>query len=1263
MEWQGVFPQDHAFVDCGISGLPGDLDVQQLLRDTEEKLKLNACCIEQSLKELQMKLGDSFTGDKASTPADCLQWFSPRNLSLLKPNCSGQQQLLDFLRALQQFLRMEEEGREEVALQLLLDVSSQCGVAFPSPAPLTSLHPPPSSPVHAVREEASLDVQEVWEDIRLLLRRHLLDKLQTAVEGREGASSVPQCLQQLLFLYPEAEVLSRYRSLRAKAVQNLLQSAQSSSPAETGFDRLASGFQAAAPALCHMIGDDLRALSTVAEPPVVLAFVNKALLGTVSRELCILVEKLCENALKDNTTIGKSGRSSAKCKAAVVPQDAPRRGRSFCLTSHQLRCLTLLAATLLDLEERVEELVADLGFLCCAGENPCSMRGILKKTKEDAETTLQECSRSSTDISLQAPEAMALEFDWRAALRELALPMAHCVKVVLENVCAKSLQEEDSARASGSDLVALGNVPPMTCLEREPPKMITKFCGDIMEELDALFPLVLLCREDSLLDVRASFVEAAGKVTSAVLGRLQERGREGPASAPLKNVPVLLASGVYVQQRLCHYEAQLKGSPRMPLSLLPIQKCQELTGALQEHLTGYCVQACTTCILQDPESHHWGDPKPFYEGERCSFSIQMWHYFLTGLRSDLWAVLPSGQAQEVLGQVLSHTLEVLVQRYSQACPSYNRSQQIRTDITAILLCVEQLMWSVCDSPQALVRPDSYTRPWVSSIHSLCNQLLSVLAIVTSPLTALYKTFQRGPWSVTETQSYHASTQWLCHISPALFSGEPVRMLVAGELAVLGQMRLVSGQPCCRYNLLLQALLHSDCLLFQVLLNESHFSADDGAEDPLENHQDGDAFVEAVFSVLSTLNYFPKALALVLEGYFDKRHLWDHLYNLADSGQAEPAVLRCVRATVIEPISSIVGQLVAMVMSWQASEGHSTPLLRQDVPESVLSKVPKEWNYMPRDKRRESGKSCTGLVMQAVSCVFANLPSLVASVPLPVRFLFHVAEKRLSQNSRQLKPMGLLLWGLLSCLCRSLEDGNALESLTGHPLDRGGKEKLALVAECLQGAMGQQKGVPKPTVHKVLQTLEEQRPKWSSTQLQKARKLCSESAFQPAETSVPLERGTAPELTEQKISLMVLEICHKPGGSEYLRRIYHIIQLNEELLACRLSAALAGPSPAAPQAPALTLSLEGIGPHGPRPRFNPLVQFNHIGVKEFDQSAISERNWDWAQLLPSYQGMSQVTLRTLLANRWDLQDGAVLEDEERALVDLLRKVYFNDSPGS
>lgn len=71
---------------------------------------------------------------------------------------------------------------------------------------------------------------------------------------------------------------------------------------------------------------------------------------------------------------------------------------------------------------------------------------------------------------------------------------------------------------------------------------------------------------------------------------------------------------------------------------------------------------------------------PFVQGERCSFSIQMWHYFLTGLRSDLWGSVAPAQARQTLAQVLCETLEVLVQRYSRARPSYKRLSQIRYQI-------------------------------------------------------------------------------------------------------------------------------------------------------------------------------------------------------------------------------------------------------------------------------------------------------------------------------------------------------------------------------------------------------------------------------------------------------------------------------------------------------------------------------------------------------------------------------------------------------
>lgn len=56
--------------------------------------------IEQNLKELQAKVGESCSGERVPSPVECLQWFSQRNLSILKPVAMGHQELLDFLRAM-----------------------------------------------------------------------------------------------------------------------------------------------------------------------------------------------------------------------------------------------------------------------------------------------------------------------------------------------------------------------------------------------------------------------------------------------------------------------------------------------------------------------------------------------------------------------------------------------------------------------------------------------------------------------------------------------------------------------------------------------------------------------------------------------------------------------------------------------------------------------------------------------------------------------------------------------------------------------------------------------------------------------------------------------------------------------------------------------------------------------------------------------------------------------------------------------------------
>lgn len=56
------------------------------------------------------------------------------------------------------------------------------------------------------------------------------------------------------------------------------------------------------------------------------------------------------------------------------------------------------------------------------------------------------------------------------------------------------------------------------------------------------------------------------------------------------------------------------------------------------------------------------------------------------------------------------------------------------------------MWSVCENLEALVHSNPYSAiaiiaggsDWPYQIHSLCEQLLTVLIIVTAPLSLLYR---------------------------------------------------------------------------------------------------------------------------------------------------------------------------------------------------------------------------------------------------------------------------------------------------------------------------------------------------------------------------------------------------------------------------------------------------------------------------------------------------------------------------------------------
>lgn len=168
-----------------------------------------------------------------------------------------------------------------------------------------------------------MDVKSLWDDARLHLRRFLVNRLQSQEETnantlQQQMEFKTQCIQQLLFLYPESEVLTKYQNMQNKLVTDLLQNCILSSCGETNFDKVVHGYQSSVPTLCAMIKEDLYILSGTIDPSSSVKFINETYLDTITEEMTVLLKRLCELQFKENAVhVVKRNKISKKHRGTV----------------------------------------------------------------------------------------------------------------------------------------------------------------------------------------------------------------------------------------------------------------------------------------------------------------------------------------------------------------------------------------------------------------------------------------------------------------------------------------------------------------------------------------------------------------------------------------------------------------------------------------------------------------------------------------------------------------------------------------------------------------------------------------------------------------------------------------------------------------------------------------------------------------------------------------------------------------------------------
>lgn len=259
----------------------------------------------------------------------------------------------------------------------------------------------------------------------------------------------------------------------------------------------------------------------------------------------------------------------------------------------------------------------------------------------------------------------------------------------------------------------------------------------------------------------------------------------------------------------------------------------ELVEAVLSQLVEYQATLMATTILHDPESQKWSDTRAFYEDEKISHCIQMWWYYLQGLRHDIWNSLPPKAGRSVMAAVFDKTLSIIVTRYMMVSPTEQRLRHYKGDIIAILLMASEVLMWICVSLDHFFDFETVPlNPIVRNIHTKCNKLFEALSLVVAPLHILYKIAQESnSGSENALSDNQKRIGWLSHIRPGLIGAtlDPDQLKPEAHLAL--QAKLLTHQPEPIWPAIVTLMLSHDMKLSKlILLNFGAFVPGIGNQD-------------------------------------------------------------------------------------------------------------------------------------------------------------------------------------------------------------------------------------------------------------------------------------------------------------------------------------------------------------------------------------------------------------------------------------------------
>ncbi|XP_030762018.1 uncharacterized protein LOC115886854 [Sitophilus oryzae] len=320
------------------------------------------------------------------------------------------------------------------------------------------------------------------------------------------------------------------------------------------------------------------------------------------------------------------------------------------------------------------------------------------------------------------------------------------------------------------------------------------------------------------------FISAVSKSADQLLEHLHVLTQEALDHADLTVLTGTIGAAALLKNCLWFYIQLLKDT-KTSTELLQTgyKKYNEMCEALAERLLDLHCRLLSLYILQDSDCLDWENTKAFFESERGSYIIQMWWLYMQGTREDLWTTVPPKMAQRVFSGMLNESLTILTVRYTQSSPSEARSELLLVDISNLLLCVAQLLPSICDSAEEFIGlPGSNKSKILRDIHVKCHDLFCCFLLRGAPLDTLHKVFRKNQEDI---DLYKINTNnidpWIIYGLPNIFKNitNPIKSMsdLDDQTCLALELMVLLAQPQPNWALLLKVLCRRNFKILQVIL--------------------------------------------------------------------------------------------------------------------------------------------------------------------------------------------------------------------------------------------------------------------------------------------------------------------------------------------------------------------------------------------------------------------------------------------------------------